>query len=188
MSRTDQEFKAEIFRRSEAYFRRRQKRRKMLVSVAVCTVLALGVTRLAVPYMASGGAAPVNEAEAPMAMEDRFYSYTAAPGAVAPESVAGSTEAAMKQEERRRMVLIDGVLYLDTGDTAEGVRKCGTFDGEITSRVGDGEIPGEDDQSNFAVGNGYQYGSKDGTVEVRIDGIWCIFATEELLEELQSAQ
>ncbi|MBQ4347173.1 MAG: hypothetical protein IJC39_01840, partial [Firmicutes bacterium] len=44
--------------------------------------------------------------------------------------------------------------------------------------------PGSNDQSNFGTGYGYQYGTQ-GTVEIKINDKWRIFATEEMRHELQ---
>lgn len=53
------------------------------------------------------------------------------------------------------------------------------MEGTITSEVDGSESPTEDDQSNFGTGYGYRAGLHDGTLEVRIDGNWVIFATQE---------
>ena len=82
------------------------------------------------------------------------------------------------------MVMVDGSLYLDTGFTSD-VARCGVMDGEITSTVDGSEKPTEDDQSNFGSGYGYQYGGTDGTIEVYMNDAWCIFATEDVREEMQ---
>lgn len=78
------------------------------------------------------------------------------------------------------MVMVDGVLYLDTGYNNTDIRKCGTFDGEITSEVDGSEKPTVDNQSNFGTGYGYQYGVTEGTIEICMNDKWCIFATEEV--------
>lgn len=81
------------------------------------------------------------------------------------------------------MVMVNGELYLDTGYESTEPR-CGMMDGTITSSVDGSEKPAKDDQSNFGKGYGYQYGT-EGTVEICMDGIWRIFATEEKRQELQ---
>ena len=83
------------------------------------------------------------------------------------------------------MVMVDGVLYLDTGYNSNGIRKCGTPDGEITSAVDGSEEPTEDDQSNFGTGFGYRYGVDEGTIELYLNNRWRIFATEEARERIQ---
>lgn len=80
--------------------------------------------------------------------------------------------------DRIPSVMVDGVLYLDTGRVSDALR-CGVMDGEITSTVDSSEVPTEDNQSNFGTGFGYQYGP-EGTIEVYINEKWCIFATETL--------
>ena len=83
------------------------------------------------------------------------------------------------------MVMVDGVLYLDTGHSNTEPRKCETPDGEITSRVDGSERPVADDQSNFGTGYGYQYGAGEGTIELYLNGNWRIFATEEVRQAIQ---
>lgn len=74
-------------------------------------------------------------------------------------------------------VMIDGVLYKDTGYVAS-MPGCGTMDGEIVSTVEGTELPSENDQSNF--GTGYQYQrSSEGHVIVVIDGERVIFRDME---------
>ena len=98
----------------------------------------------------------------------------------------GSKESTNEEKwDRIPMVMVDGVLYLDTGYTNSEIRKCGTFDGEITSEVDGSERPTENDQSNFGTGYGYQYGATEGTIELYMNDKWCIFATEEAREKIQ---
>ena len=68
---------------------------------------------------------------------------------------------------------------------SNGIRKCGTPDGEITSAVDGSKEPTEDDQSNFGTGYGYQYGAGEGTIELYLNGNWRIFATEEVRQAIQ---
>ena len=82
------------------------------------------------------------------------------------------------------MVMVDGVLYLDTGHTNTNIRKCGTADGEITSTVDGTENPVKDNQSNFGTGYGYQYGTTEGTIEIYMNDVWRIFATEEVKDTI----
>ncbi len=82
-------------------------------------------------------------------------------------------------EELPRMVMVDGVLYKDTGMVSH-VLRCGVMDGEITSSVNEGEQPVKDNQSNFGKGYGYQRGFVEGRIEVSIDGEWCVFSKEEV--------
>ncbi len=97
-------------------------------------------------------------------------------------------EVAIEEEERWDlvpMVMVDGVIYLDTGHNNNVELRCGNYDGEITSTVEGWETPTVDDQSNFGVGYGYQFGSIEGTVEVNLYGKWRTFATEEVRNNIQ---
>lgn len=84
------------------------------------------------------------------------------------------------------MVMVDGVLYLDTGYESTVEARCGVMDGEIDSMVDESEEPTVNNQSNFGTGFGYQYGPREGTIEIYKDGKWQVFATEEVRQELQS--
>ena len=75
----------------------------------------------------------------------------------------------------QRAVVLEGVLYHDTGTTSSTAPDAAP-DGTITSTADAGTMPAEDGQSNFGTGYAYRYGSTDGTLEVLIDGAWEIFA------------
>ena len=82
------------------------------------------------------------------------------------------------------MVMVNGELYLDTGYKAVSVKKCGTMDGKITSEVAGSKQPTEDNQSNFGIGYGYQYGTREGTIEIYMNNQWFIFATEDVRNQI----
>ena len=80
--------------------------------------------------------------------------------------------------DRIPMVMVDGLLYYDTGKESTIEARCGMMDGEITSTVDPSEIPTEDNQSNFGVGFGYQYGINN-SIEIQMeDGTWFVFQRE----------
>lgn len=87
--------------------------------------------------------------------------------------------------DRIPMVMVNGELYLDTGKESTVIARCGMMDGEITSQVPGNEEPTVDDQSNFGIGYGYQYGPVEGTIEINMNGKWWIFATEAVRQEIQ---
>ena len=82
------------------------------------------------------------------------------------------------------MVMVDGVLYLDTGHNATYVTGD-TYDREITSAVQGYEQPTENDQSNFGAGYKYRYGEREGTIEIEMNSLCRIFATEEVRQQIQ---
>ena len=82
------------------------------------------------------------------------------------------------------MVMVDGVLYLDTGFTG-AYRTGDTYDREITSAVEGYEKPMEGDQSNFGAGYRYRYGAAEGTIEIEMNSRCCIFATEQVRQQMQ---
>ena len=83
------------------------------------------------------------------------------------------------------MVMVDGVLYLDTGIYSTPSITNRTYDGEITSAVNGSEKPTQNNQSNFESDLGYVIGSLDGTIEVHMNDMWRIFATEDVRQKLQ---
>lgn len=75
------------------------------------------------------------------------------------------------------MVMIDGELYLDTGEESDITRRCGVMDGEITSTVENNERPTVDNQSNF--GEGYEYqGVGANSIDVFMNEKWIRFEKE----------
>lgn len=80
-----------------------------------------------------------------------------------------------QQADIRRMVMADGVLYLDTGLVSDATRKCGTLDGTIEEVIDSMKIPSADGQANFEA-DGWQVGSEEDTIEVPIGDEWHIFA------------
>lgn len=81
-------------------------------------------------------------------------------------------------KDRIPMVMVDGTLYLDTGEESTVTARCGTMDGEIISAVDASEIPSEEGQSNFGTGYGWQYGEGD-TIEIYMNGKWAVFRAQE---------
>ena len=82
------------------------------------------------------------------------------------------------------MVMVDGMLYLDTGYNGTYVTGD-TYDREITSAVQGYEQPTENDQSNFGAGFRYRYGEREGTIEIEMNSRCCIFATEAVRQQIQ---
>ena len=78
----------------------------------------------------------------------------------------------------RPAVMIDGELYCSDGRESEITGRCGVMDGEITSSVGENELPSRNGESNFGSGFGYQVISSD-TLEVNIDGKWIVFELQK---------
>ncbi|MCR4936378.1 MAG: hypothetical protein K5990_07865 [Oscillospiraceae bacterium] len=83
------------------------------------------------------------------------------------------------------MVMVNGVLYLDTGYNSYRIPEREEPDGTITSEVDGSERPTEDDQSNFGTGYPYRYGD-EGTVELLLHDKWRVFATEGVRQAIQS--
>lgn len=84
---------------------------------------------------------------------------------------------AEEEEPEKRMVMFQDKLYVDTGETSNEPR-CGVMDFTLDSSVEKGE-PQENNQTNFGIGYGGQYGMKENTIEVNINNEWCIFALSE---------
>lgn len=87
-----------------------------------------------------------------------------------------------KEVELCMAVNVGGTVYYDTGVNSTRLR-CGMMDGEITSSCDMEKVPEEDNQGNFGEGFGYQYGI-EGTIEVKMENGWRIFATEKLRQQI----
>lgn len=72
------------------------------------------------------------------------------------------------------MVMIDGFVYVDSGEESTRTERTDGFDGEISSTVAPSQEPTENNQSNFGIGYGYQYGP-NGTIEILINEKWWVF-------------
>lgn len=72
------------------------------------------------------------------------------------------------------MVMVNGILYQDTGKLSTLEGRCGNMDGEIASSVDGTQSPAENDQSNFGTGYSYQITGED-TLEILIHDQWCVF-------------
>ena len=79
------------------------------------------------------------------------------------------------------MVMINGKLYMDTGNEVTEKDRTASIDGKITSEVDGSEQPKEDNQSNFGTGYEYQFSEHEGLIEIHINDKWFVFATREAL-------
>lgn len=77
-------------------------------------------------------------------------------------------------------VMVNDTLYITTGYASNRTDRPDTPDGIITSEVPGSELPAENNQSNFGTGFAYNLGYIKGTVEVKIEGQWWIYAEEEV--------
>lgn len=75
-------------------------------------------------------------------------------------------------DEYPRMIMVQDILYYDCTEINTEPR-CGMLDGTIDKMAK--EVPVENNQSNFGVGYGYQFGGETGIIEVCIDDEWHIF-------------
>ena len=101
------------------------------------------------------------------------------------EFISAHKSDSSEEWDRIPMVMVNGELYLDTGKESTVMARCGMMDGEITSQVDGSKAPTIDNQSNFGTGYGYQYGPIEGTIEIKMNGKWWIFATEEARKGIQ---
>ena len=79
--------------------------------------------------------------------------------------------------EEVRMVMLDGKLYVDTGEISQPGR-CGVADFTLDSSVEHGE-PEENYQTNFGTGYDGQWGMRENRIDICIDGAWYVFAYQE---------
>ena len=90
------------------------------------------------------------------------------------ETVPPASEEAVVGGDLAPMVMIDGFVYVDIGEESTRTERNDGFDGEITSTVTQNQEPTENDQSNFGIGYGYQYGP-NGTIEILMNDKWWFF-------------
>ena len=73
------------------------------------------------------------------------------------EAIAPTKGHTNKNEETKQLLLmVDDALYYCIGLPSKEVAKCGVMDGEIETSVDEGEIPTQNNQSNFGTGYGWQ--------------------------------
>lgn len=89
---------------------------------------------------------------------------------------SNESEKNIKKDPIGRMIKINGILYYETDDTPYNGPRCGNYDGLISSTVLEGEIPIENNQSNFGVNYGFQYTGNLDTVEVFIENEIIVFS------------
>lgn len=80
--------------------------------------------------------------------------------------------------QNKRMVMVRGKLYYDTGKESTISGRCGVMDGKITSHVAFNEIPSIDNQSNFEGDYSYQFVGND-EIDLFIDKQWIVFKAME---------
>lgn len=90
-------------------------------------------------------------------------------GPVVPGGTPIGTEEGI--EDYPAMIMVDGMLYYDSGEISS-ISRCGVMDGEIIESVD--TVPEKNNQSNFGTGYGYQYGMEN-QIDVYIDNEWHIF-------------
>ena len=81
------------------------------------------------------------------------------------------------QESEPRMVMLDGKLYVDTGEITFDDRS-GEVDFKLDSSVDQGE-PRENNQTNFGAGYTGQWGMRENRINICIDDVWHVFAYQE---------
>lgn len=182
MRRTNQEFKEELLHREAAHRARQAKRQKQLLTAALCAALVFGGVVLLEPLLPSAGSTEN--------MTSQSVTFNGTDEAMKEDireigSLFDSENTGMEAMAVCPAVMIDGLLYFDTGYFSDEISEGDAYDGEITSQVDGSRIPEEDDQSNFGTGYGYRYGAAEGTVEVYMNGRWKIFAMETVRESIQ---
>lgn len=90
-------------------------------------------------------------------------------GPVVPGGACIETENGI--EDYPAMIMVGGTLYYDSGEISS-ISRCGVMDGEIIESVD--TVPEKNNQSNFGIGYGYQYGMEN-QIDVCIDNEWHIF-------------
>ncbi len=97
--------------------------------------------------------------------------------AVSGKTIPDGTETETENNIFCPMVMLDGKLYVETGET-NSMPRCGVMDGTISLST-DGETPTVDNQSNFGKNIGFQRGMRENRIEICLDNVWHIFACNE---------
>lgn len=122
---------------------------------------------LSVLFLVLGGCGKKEEAVLPI--EETIESENTENDSNIEEPYMDDSESA--EWEYPMLIRVNGYLYYDCAEISTEAR-CGMMDGTIDS-VCEGNIPTEDNQSNFGKDYGYQYGID--TIEVLMDDEWHIF-------------
>ena len=80
--------------------------------------------------------------------------------------------------DRRPMIMVDGVIYLDTGKEMAVEMEESAFLGTITSSVDGSEMPTQNGESNFG-GEGAPYAYLDEGLVVLLNHEWVFFEKEQ---------
>lgn len=80
---------------------------------------------------------------------------------------------------RRPMIMVDGILYLDTGKEVAGNVDDSAILGQITSAVSVSEKPAEHGQCNFDSGVGAKFSAYEDGMAVFLENRWFFFEKEE---------
>ena len=80
--------------------------------------------------------------------------------------------------DRRPMIMVDGVIYLDTGKQMPVEMEESAFLGTITSSVDGSEMPTQNGESNFGC-EGAPYAYLDDGLAVLLDNEWVFFEKEQ---------
>lgn len=83
----------------------------------------------------------------------------------------------------RPMIMVEGVLYLDTGKEVSGNVDSSAVLGEIASSAGASEKPIENGQCNFDSGVGAKYATYNDGIAVCLDNKWYFFDKETSIAE-----
>lgn len=88
-------------------------------------------------------------------------------------------EGTKSKKEIPYQFMIDGKLYVDTGET-ESSLKCGVMDLELSKVIPRNQVPVKDGEANFISAlQGVQYGKRENRMVARLDDGWHIFAYNE---------
>ncbi len=118
-------------------------------------------------------------------IDDEVHGFSISIGQYQPVVTGDETTAEVEppQSDLIPMVMIDGILYFDTGELLGDANfelnfgLDSSFDGFITSSVPQSESPTQDDQSNFGVDIGYKI-TADGFAALYLNQDWYRFAPQ----------
>ena len=98
-----------------------------------------------------------------------------------------NTEVSQSLSDRRPMVMVNGMLYLDTGKHVPVEINDSAIIGEISSSVDQSEKPTEEGQTNFgSIGSKYAYYEKN--IVILINNKWMLFERDNNIYQLNFSE
>jgi len=154
------------------------KKRLLYIPAVICLVCLAGCTgKPAAQEALYDAPLPEEQAAPPTTLKEEPKDDSATEQE--PQKAVLPTESEQPPEKNSfvLMVMLDGRIYQDTGETSS-IGRCGNMDFSFDKSVEVG-TPTENNMTNFGIGYGGQYGMRENCIDICIDGVYHIFAYNE---------